>query len=129
VPGVRWRLGAGLVEDATHSIHIQDKRACLPRPDPVACHPSSLPVDSVCVYFRGSGGGPQPSPCVAGEPGCARSPLWIFLAMAGVFAVSRSQHPYVRGCLFIFPPPLVGAELGHEHASQFFASAFVKQLT
>jgi hypothetical protein len=35
----------------------------------------------------------QPLPHVAGGPGCAGSSLWIFLAMAGVFAVSRSQHP------------------------------------
>jgi hypothetical protein len=61
-------------------------------PDPAACH-TPLLVFSARVYSRGSGGRLQPSPHVAGSPGCVGSSLWIFLAMAGVFAVSRSQHP------------------------------------
>jgi hypothetical protein len=61
-------------------------------PDPAACHPFPLPVYSVHIYSRGSGSRPQPLPHVAGGPGCAGSSLWIFLAMAGIFAVSRSQH-------------------------------------
>jgi hypothetical protein len=48
---------------------------------------------TLCVYSRGSGGGQQPSPHVAGGPGCAQSSLWISFAMAGIFAVSRSQYP------------------------------------
>jgi hypothetical protein len=52
----------------------------------------------VCIYSRGSGGGLQPSPHVAGGPGCAGSSLWIFLAMEGIFAVFRNQHP-VHECI------------------------------
>jgi hypothetical protein len=78
------------VQGATRSIHTQDKRTCLPSPDPAAHRPSPLPVYSACVYSRGSGGRLQPSPCVSGGPGCAGFSLWILLAMAGVFAVSRS---------------------------------------
>jgi hypothetical protein len=67
----------------------------LPRPDPAACRPSPLSVYSVHIYSRGSGSGLQALPHVAGGPGCAGSSLWafFFLAMAGVFAVSRSRHP------------------------------------
>jgi hypothetical protein len=81
----------------------------------VARRLSPLPVYSVRVYSRGSGGGLQPSPRVAGGPGFAGSSLWIFLAMAGAFAVSCAQ---VR--LFAFPPPLVGAELRRERGSCSF---------
>jgi hypothetical protein len=102
------------------SMHTQDKQACLPRPDPVACCLSPLPVYSARVYSRGSGGGLQPSPCVAGGPGCAGSSLWIFLAMEGVFAVSRNWHRCAQVHLFPFPPPLVGVELGHERGSCSF---------
>jgi hypothetical protein len=70
----------------------------------------------------------MPSPRVAGGPGCAGSSLWIFLAMAGVFAVSRSWHSGAQVCLFAFPPPLVVAELWREHGSCSFVSNFVKQL-
>jgi hypothetical protein len=81
------------VQGAIPSTHTRDKQACLPRPDPAACRLSLLPVYSVLVYSRGSGGGLQPSPCVSGGPGCTGSSLRIFLAMAGIFAVSRSWYP------------------------------------
>jgi hypothetical protein len=91
----------------------------------VACRPSPLPVFSAHVYSRGSGGRPQPSPRVAGGPGFAGSSLWIFLAMAGIFAVSRSQHPVHRCVCLLSLLPLWGMEL---EQLQVFASAFVKQL-
>jgi hypothetical protein len=95
---------------------------------PVAL-PPFLCTLSTFMLGRGSGGGPQPSPHVTGCPGCAGSSLWIFLAMAGVFAVFRSWHSCALGWLFAFPPPLVGAELGHKRGSHSFVSTFVKQLT
>jgi hypothetical protein len=94
---------------------------------PVALPPSCVHVPA-CVYFSshpfwGSGSGPQPSLCVARGLGCAGSSLWILLAIAGVPAVPRSQHPCARAHLFAFPPPLVGTELGREHGScSFFVS-------
>jgi hypothetical protein len=73
--------------------------------------------------FWGSGSGLQPLPCVAGSLGCAGSSLWIFLAMAGIFAVLRSQHPSACARLFAFLPPLVEVELEHECGSlSFFVS-------
>jgi hypothetical protein len=39
---------------------------------------------------------------------------WILLAMAGIPVVLRGWHSYARARLFVFPPPLVGVELGHE---------------
>jgi hypothetical protein len=39
-----------------------------PRPDPAACFPCPLPVYSVCVYSRGSGG--RLKPCAAGSLRC-----------------------------------------------------------
>jgi hypothetical protein len=84
-----------------------------------ACRPSPLPVYSVRVYSRASGGGPQASPHVAGGPGCTGSSLWIFLAMAGVLCVQKlASCAQVR--LFAFPPALVGAELQHERGSCSF---------
>jgi hypothetical protein len=56
------------VQGATPSTHTWDKWPWLPRPDPVACRPSPLPVYSAHVYSGGSGGGLQPSPRVAGGP-------------------------------------------------------------
>jgi hypothetical protein len=44
----------------------------------------------------------------------------FFLAVEGIFAVSRSQHSCAQACLFVFPPPLVGAELGYERGSCSF---------
>jgi hypothetical protein len=73
---------------------------------PVA--PPPLPMYSACVYSRGSGGGLQPSLHVAGGPGYTGSSLWIFLAMAGVFAVSRSQHPVHRCACLLSLLPLWG---------------------
>jgi hypothetical protein len=47
--------------------------------------------------------------------------LWIILAMAGVTVVPRGLHPRAGVCLFVFSPPLVGAELGPVwHSYSFF---------
>jgi hypothetical protein len=73
---------------------------------PVA--PPPLPVYFVRVYSRGSGSRPQPSPRVAGGPGFAGSSLWIFLAMAGIFAVSRSWHPVHKCACLLSLLPLWG---------------------
>jgi hypothetical protein len=48
---------------------------------------------------------------------CAGPPLWILLAMAGIPAVPRGWHPCAGVHLFVFPPPLVVVELGHECGS------------
>jgi hypothetical protein len=61
--------------------------------------PPPLPVYSVCIYSRGSGGGSQPLPCVAGGLGC-------------VLGWPMNSLSYGRHSLFAFPPPLVGTELG-----------------
>jgi hypothetical protein len=108
VPGVRLGLGAGLVQGTTPSTYTRDKRACLPRPDPVACRPSPLPVYSAHIYSRRSGGGLQPSPHVAGGPGCTGSSLWIFLAMAGVFAVPGASIPVHKCACLLSLLPLWG---------------------
>jgi hypothetical protein len=90
---------------------------------PVAFPPFLCMHTCMCYFsshpFWGSGGGPQPSPCVAGGLGCAGSSLWILLAMAGVPSVPRGWYPCARVHLFAFPPPL-GAELVHEHGSRGF---------
>jgi hypothetical protein len=39
--------------------------------------------------------------------------LWIVLAMAGVTTAPRDQHACAYTCLFVFPSPRGGAELGH----------------
>jgi hypothetical protein len=90
----------------TDPLHTHLGQASLTaRPDPAACCHSPLSVYSVHVYSRGSGGRPQPLPRVAGGPGCDGSSLWIFLAMVGVFAVSRSQYPvHERACLLSLLP-------------------------
>jgi hypothetical protein len=43
---------------------------------------------------------------------CVGSSLWILLAMAGVPAVPGGWYPRAGAHLFVFPPHLVGAELG-----------------
>jgi hypothetical protein len=61
---------------------------------------------TVCVYFRGSGGGLQPLPCVAGSLG--------YVLGWPMDSLSYGRHScYTQACLFAFPPPLVGVELGH----------------
>jgi hypothetical protein len=61
---------------------------------------------------------------------CAGPSLCILLAMAGIPTVSRGWHPCAQACLFVFPPPLVGAELGCEgggckYLFIFFLQAFL----
>jgi hypothetical protein len=68
--------------------------------------------------------GPQPSPRVTGGPGCAGSSLWIFLAMAGVFAVPGAGI-LCTGAPVCFPPPLVGVELEHKCGSCRFLQALL----
>jgi hypothetical protein len=114
-------LGEGLVQGTAPSTHTPGTDD----PNPAACRPFPLPVYSVCIYSRGSGGGPQPLPRVAGGPGCAGSSLWIFLAMAGVFAVSRSQHPVHRCACLLSLLPLWGVELESKHGSCRFLQALI----
>jgi hypothetical protein len=64
----------------------RDKEDRLPRSDPEACCPSPRPVYSVRVYSRGSGGRPQPPPCVAGGLGCVLG--W------SVDSLSYSRHSH-----------------------------------
>jgi hypothetical protein len=52
---------------------------------------------------------------------CAGAFLWILLVMAGVPTAPRGQHPCAQVHLFVFPPPLVEAELESEcGGSSFF---------
>jgi hypothetical protein len=103
-------LGMGPVQSATTPPHAWQEQPCLPRPGPAAHQPSSLCMCACAVYFplipfRESGSEQQLLPCMAGNFGYVLGPLWIALAMAGVTAVPTR--------LLVFPPPLVGVELGH----------------
>jgi hypothetical protein len=95
-------------------------------PDSAACHSSPLPVYSAWVYSRGRGSRLQPLPRVAGGPGCTGSSLWIFLAMAGIFAVSRSQHPVHKSTCLLSLLPLWGWSYGISVAAAVFCKHFCK---
>jgi hypothetical protein len=71
-------------------------------------------VYSVHIYSRGSGSRLQPPPCVACGLRC-------------VLGWPMDSLSYGKHSLFAFPPPLLGAELGHECGScSIFVSTFCK---
>jgi hypothetical protein len=80
---MRWGWERGLCK--VPAPPALDKQPCLPRPDPAARRPSPLPkYVCLCAFifplmlFRGSGGGSQSLPCVAGGPVCVLSPHYGF---------------------------------------------------
>jgi hypothetical protein len=117
--GMRWAGNGGRTKCCPP--HAWEERPCLPRPAPAVCR---TPPPHVRAFAR------VIFPLIPFLGGvvvgcshhrvwlvlwmCARPSLWIALAMAGVTAAPKGQHPCAHVCLVVFPPPLVGAGLGRE---------------
>jgi hypothetical protein len=119
--GVRWGW-----EWALHKVPMSPHmpRMCHPVCQAHPCGPSPLPLCTCTfawLFFLSSLFGEWWRVTVT----AVYPSLQIALAMAGVTSVPRGWHPCARVHLFVFPPPLVRAELGHECGT---ASVFCRSL-
>jgi hypothetical protein len=121
-----------LLPPPTHQGHMT-----LLRSDPVACClPSSLCTHPCrCLFFLSS--------LLGGVVvGCRHHHVWLvaqdMCLSLSMDSVSHSRHSHCahesvsllhwQACLFVFPPPLVGAELGQVQRLQCFVFFFCKHL-